>query len=210
MSNLLDALNWRYAVKKFDETKKISVADFAELKEVLRLSTSSYGLQLYKFLVIKDEETRAKLKEASWGQGQLVDASEVVVFCIPTSLEEAHINEYLDLVVNTRNIPAESVNGYGDFMKKTLLTKDALTLENWMARQTYIALGNLLDAAAIKEIDACPMEGFDPEKYDEILGLKAKGLKAVLVTTLGYRSEEDTTQNYPKVRKSEEVLFEEV
>lgn len=210
MSNLLDALNWRYAVKKFDPTKKISAADFSELKEVLRLSTSSYGLQLYKFLVIKDEETRAKLKEASWGQGQLVDASEVVVFCIPSSFEESQINEYLDLVVETRNIPAESVKGYGDFMKGTLLTKDQAALENWMARQTYIALGNLLDAAAIKEIDACPMEGFDPAKYDEILGLKAKGLKAVLVTTLGYRSEEDATQNYPKVRKSEEVLFEEV
>lgn len=210
MEQLLEALNWRYAVKKFDSTKKISEEDFEDLKKALQLSTSSYGLQLYKFLVVKNPEIREELVAASWGQKQVSEASHLVVFCIPESLEAAQIDEYVKLTAETRELPVDSLQGFGDFMKKTLLSKEQEDLSQWMAKQTYIALGNLLDAAAIKKIDACPMEGFDAEKYNEILGLKAKGLKAVLVTPLGYRSEEDKNQHAVKVRKSQETLFEEI
>ncbi len=210
MKNLLEALNWRYAVKKFDSDKKISDEDFEDLKKALQLSTSSYGLQLYKFLVVKNPEIRQKLVAASWGQTQITDASHLVVFCIPDSLEASQIDEYIDLVSTTRGVPVENLQQYGDFMKNTLLPKEQSDLSEWMAKQTYIALGNLLDAAAVKKIDACPMEGFDSKQYGEILGLKEKGLKAVVVATLGYRSEEDGSQHAAKVRKTQEVLFEEI
>ncbi len=210
MKNLFEALEWRYATKKFDAEKKISDADFQDLKNALRLATSSYGLQLYKFLIIKDEELRAKLKEASWGQSQVVDASHLVVLCIPTSLGEEQIDSFIELTSTTRNIPLEGLEGYGSFMKNALLGRSQEDLQQWMSRQTYIALGNLLDAAAVKGIDACPMEGFDSAQYGEILGLEEKGLKAVLVAPLGYRSSEDETQHLPKVRRSEDVLFEEI
>lgn len=210
MEQLLEALNWRYAVKKFDSTKKISEKDFEDLKTALQLSTSSYGLQLYKFLVVKNPNIREELVTASWGQTQVSEASHLVVFCIPESLEAGQIDEYVELTAKIRELPIDALQGFGDFMKKTLLSKEQEELSQWMAKQTYIALGNLLDAAAVKKIDACPMEGFDPEKYGEILGLKEKGLKAVLVTPLGYRSEEDKNQHIAKVRKSQEVLFEEI
>lgn len=207
MSNLIDTLKWRYATKKFDATKKISKEDLETLKEVIRLSASSYGLQPYKVFIIEDPEVRAKLQPASWGQSQIVDASHLVVFANITDFGASEIDSFLNNIVATRQIPIESISGYGDFMKNTLTALPVDVRNNWTSKQTYIALGNLLSAAAELKIDATPMEGFEAEKVNEILGLKEKGLNAAVFAALGYRHEEDATQHYAKVRKSNEELF---
>lgn len=207
MAQFIKDANWRYATKKFDATKKISAEDFASLKEAIRLSASSYGLQPYKILIIENPEVRAQLQPASWGQSQIVDASHLLVFANVTNFGETEIDATINNMATTRNIPLEALQGYGDFMKSKLVGLPDDVKSNWTSKQTYLALGNLLNAAAELKIDVTPMEGFEPEKYNEILGLDKLGLNASLVATIGYRHEEDATQHYAKVRKSNEELF---
>ena len=206
--NFIENQNWRYATKKFDATKKIATADLEILKEAIRLSTSSYGLQLYKVFIIENPEIRAQLQPVSWGQSQIVDASHLFVFANYTDVQESHIDDYIENIAQTRGISIEAVKGYGDFMKNGLVGLPQEKKAIWTSKQTYLALGNLLNAAAELKIDVTPMEGFEPEKYNEILGLNALGLNASLVATVGYRHEEDATQHLAKVRKSTEELFE--
>lgn len=206
--DLIKNLKWRYATKKFDPNKKINTEDLAKIKEVIQLSASSYGLQLYKVLIIENAELREKLKPASWGQSQITDASQVIVFCNYTDVKDEHIDAYIDLKANSLGIAADELKGYGDFIKGKMGEITTEQKSQWTARQTYIALGNLLAACAELNIDACPMEGFEVQQYDEILGLSAKGLSAALVATIGYRSSEDDTQHAPKVRKPANLLFE--
>ncbi len=207
MSNFLENQNWRYATKKFDTTKKISKADLDFLKEAIKLSASSYGLQLYKVIIVENTELRAKLQPAAWGQSQIVDASHLIVFANYTKVEDEHIDEYLENASKIRQIPLEALSGYGDFMKGSLKSKTSEELNVWAQKQTYLALGNLLNAAAELKIDATPMEGFVPAQFNEILGLDKLNLNAAVIATVGYRSEEDATQFYKKVRKSDENLF---
>jgi len=206
--NFIENQNWRYATKKFDATKKIAPADLEILKEAIRLSTSSYGLQLYKVFIIENPAIRAQLQPVSWGQSQIVDASHLFVFANYTDVQESHIDHYIENIAQTRGISIEAVKGYGDFMKNSLIGLPQDKKAIWTSKQTYLALGNLLNAAAELKIDVTPMEGFEPEKYNEILGLNALGLNASLVATVGYRHEEDATQHLAKVRKSTEELFE--
>ena len=206
--NFIENQNWRYATKKFDATKKIAPADLEILKEAIRLSTSSYGLQLYKVFIIENPAVRAQLQPASWDQSQIVDASHLFVFANYTDVQESHIDHYVENIAQTRGISIEAVKGYGDFMKNSLIGLPQDKKAIWTSKQTYLALGNLLNAAAELKIDVTPMEGFEPEKYNEILGLNALGLNASLVATVGYRHEEDATQHLAKVRKSTEELFE--
>ena len=201
--NFIENQNWRYATKKFDATKKIAPADLEILKEAIRLSTSSYGLQLYKVFIIENPAVRAQLQPASWGQSQIVDASHLFVFANYTDVQESHIDHYVENIAQTRGISIEAVKGYGDFMKNSLIGLPQDKKAIWTSKQTYLALGNLLNAAAELKIDVTPMEGFEPAKYNEILGLNAS-----LVATVGYRHEEDATQHLAKVRKSTEELFE--
>ena len=207
MSPFIDNQNWRYATKKFDASKKITAAEFEILKEAIRLSPSSYGLQPYKVLIIENPETRTKLQPASWGQSQIVDASHLIVFANYTKLDNADIDGYLANVTATREIPLESVSGYGDFMKGAIAPKSDEEKNLWNQKQTYIALANLMNAAAELKIDVTPMEGFVPQQYNEILGLDKLNLNAAVVAAVGYRHEEDATQHYKKVRKSKEELF---
>lgn len=207
MSTTLENLNWRYATKKFDATRKIADKDLATIKEAVRLSASSYGLQPYKILIIESPELRAKLQPAAWGQTQIVDASHLIIFANLTNFGDAEIEAFGKNMVETREIPAESIQGYVDFMKSKISTLPLETRNNWTAKQTYIALGNLLNVAAELKIDATPMEGFEAEKVNEILGLDKLGLNAAVIATLGYRHEEDATQHYKKVRKSNEELY---
>lgn len=207
-NNFIENQNWRYATKKFDATKKISTNDLETLKEAIRLSTSSYGLQLYKVFIIENPEVRAQLQPASWGQSQIVDASHLFVFANYLDVQEKHIDQYLMNIAQTRAISLEDVKGYGDFMKNNLIGLPQDKKAIWTSKQTYLALGNLLNAAAELKIDVTPMEGFEPEKYNNILGLNTLGLNASLVAAVGYRHEEDTTQHLAKVRKSKEELFE--
>ena len=188
--------------------KKISTNDLETLKEAIRLSTSSYGLQLYKVFIIENPEVRAQLQPASWGQSQIVDASHLFVFANYLDVQEKHIDQYLMNIAQTRAISLEDVKGYGDFMKNSLIGLPQDKKAIWTSKQTYLALGNLLNAAAELKIDVTPMEGFEPEKYNNILGLNTLGLNASLVAAVGYRHEEDTTQHLAKVRKSKEELFE--
>lgn len=207
MSTFIENQNWRYATKKYDATKKISAENLNLLKEAIRLSTSSFGLQLYKVIIIENPELKAKLLPAAYGQTQIVDASHVVVFANQTSVTEADVDAYINNISQTRGISVDSISGFGDYMKGFLNPIPAEHKAIWMAKQTYLALGNLLNAAAELKIDATPMEGFDPKQFNEILGLEALNLNAAVIATIGYRHEEDATQHYKKVRKSNEDLF---
>ncbi|WP_300564675.1 NAD(P)H-dependent oxidoreductase [Flavobacterium sp.] len=207
MSKFIEHQNWRYATKKFDSTKKISNEDLNVLKEAIRLSSSSYGLQPYKILIVENPELRAQIQPAAWGQSQIIEASHLIIFANMINLGEAEIDTYIANIAETRGIPAENIQGYGDFMKSKIITLSENEKNNWTSKQTYLALGNLLNAAAELKIDATPMEGFEPEKVNAILGLNEKGLNASLIATIGYRHEEDATQHNKKVRKSKEELF---
>ncbi|MFC7772287.1 NAD(P)H-dependent oxidoreductase [Flavobacterium sp. GCM10027622] len=207
MSKFIENQNWRYATKKFDATKKISTEDLETLKEAIRLSTSSYGLQPYKVFIIEDPATREALKPASWNQSQITEASQLVVFANYTKLDETLIDNYIERISKTREIPTDAIQGYGDFMKSKILGLTPEQQAVWTSKQTYLALGNLINAAAELKIDATPMEGFEPEKYNEILQLNDLNLNASLVATIGYRHEEDVNQHVKKVRKSKEELF---
>lgn len=207
MSTIINNLNWRYATKKYDASKKISSEDLEKIKEAVRLSASSYGLQPYKILIVENPELRAKIQPVAWGQSQIVDASHLIVFANETNFGDAGIDSFADNIVATRGIPAESIQGYVDFMKSKITTLPEETKNHWTSKQTYIALANLLSAAAELKIDATPMEGFEAEKVNEILGLDKLGLNTSLIATLGYRHEEDASQHFKKVRKSKEELF---
>nr|WP_299388295.1 NAD(P)H-dependent oxidoreductase [Allomuricauda sp.] len=207
MNSILENRTWRYATKKFDSTKKVSNEDLELLLEATRLSASSYGLQPYHVFVITDPEIREQLKPVSWGQSQITDASHLLVFANVTDFGEELLDGYVKNVSDTRNIPEENLKGYGDFMKSKLLDLSVDAKSSWTMKQVYIALGNLMQAAAELKIDTCPMEGFEAEAYNKILGLDEKDLNASVVLPIGYRSEEDETQHYAKVRKSKEELF---
>lgn len=207
MSNFIKHQNWRYATKKFDATKKISEHDLEILKEAIRLSSSSYGLQPYKVIIVENPELRAQIQPAAWGQAQIVDASHLFIFANMTNLGDRDIDNYIANIAETRGIPTENISGYGEFMKSKITSLPEDAKNNWTSKQTYLALGNLLNAAAELQIDATPMEGFEPEKVNEILGLTKLGLNASLIATVGYRHEEDATQHNVKVRKSKQELF---
>lgn len=208
MNNFIENQNWRYATKKFDATKKVSTEDLETLKKAIQLSSSSYGLQLYKVFIIENPAIRAQLQPVSWGQSQIVEASHLFVFANVVDVQENHIDNYVQNIASTRGLALEDLKGYSDFMKSKIVSLPVEQKAVWTSKQTYLALGNLLNAAAELKIDVTPMEGFEPEKYNEILGLNKLGLNASLVATVGYRHEEDATQHYAKVRKPIEELFE--
>ncbi len=201
-------LNWRYATKKFDSEKEISKESLNTLLESIQLSASSYGLQPYEVMVVKDEKIREQLKAAAWNQTQITDASYVLVFANLKSVNEAYVDSYLDNIAETRNISREDLKGMEEMIKSTTLQLPADMQNIWAAKQAYIALGNLLSAAASLKIDTCPMEGFDATKFDEILGLGDKNLTTAVIAPIGYRSEEDHYQHLAKVRKSKSDLIE--
>ena len=207
MSTFLEHQNWRYATKKFDASKIINKEDLNTLKEAIRLSSSSFGLQPYKIIIVENPELRAKIQPAAWGQSQIVEASHLIVFANETQIAEQSIDSYVKNISTTRNVPIDSLNGYSDFMKSKIVTLDKDSKNIWASKQTYLAMGNLLNAAAELKIDVTPMEGFVPEQVNEILGLEKLGLNASLIATLGYRHDEDASQHYKKVRKSNEDLF---
>jgi len=207
MSNFIKNANWRYATKKFDASKKVSDEDLETLKEAVRLSASSYGLQPYKVIFVENPELRAKLQPVAWGQSQIVEASHLLVFANITDFGTTQIDAHINNVAKTRGLPTDTLQGYSDFMKSKITTLPVEARNVWTSKQTYIALSNLLNAAAELGIDVTPMEGFEADKFNDILGLEALGLNASLVATIGYRHSEDATQNYAKVRKSNEELF---
>tara|TARA_R100000935_G_scaffold32215_1_gene52747 strand:+ start:304 stop:936 length:633 start_codon:yes stop_codon:yes gene_type:complete len=207
MNTYIEDLNWRYATKTFDPNKKISEKDLDTLLEAIQLTASSYGLQPYEIIVVKDAALRAKLKKASWNQTQITDASEVIVFANKTNITNSYVESYLQDIAQTRDLKIEDLQGLKGMLESTILKLNPEDQSTWAAKQAYIALGNFLSAAANLRIDTCPMEGFDVSKYDELLNLKEKGLTTAVIATIGYRCEEDTTQFAAKVRKSKNDLI---
>ncbi len=199
-SQIKEALDWRYAVKKYDASKKISAEDFKTLTESLRLAPSSYGLQAWKFLVIENPEVREQLKAVSWNQTQVTDASHYVVLAYKETITDGDIQKYLQHMATTRGLPFEALDGFKGMLKANLVDAPADRIKVWSSRQPYIAMGYLTQAAALLKIDATPMEGFDPAAYDKILGLEGTGWKSVATVALGYRHQEDASQHYKKVR----------
>lgn len=208
--SLLDSLKWRYATKKFDNTKKISPENLAKIKEAIQLSASSYGLQLYKAIFITDQATKEKLVAASWGQQQVADASEVIVLANYTSVKPEYIDSFVDRMAEVRGLTKESLAGFGNFVKGKMTETPADVQQAWTNKQTYIALANVLAICGELKIDSCPMEGFESEKYNEILGLEKQGLNASLVIPVGYRSSDDASSLAKKVRRTAAELFETV
>ncbi|CAL2101492.1 Oxygen-insensitive NAD(P)H nitroreductase [Tenacibaculum sp. 190130A14a] len=206
--SLIENLNWRYATKKFDSSKKITITDLNHIESAIQLSASSYGLQLYKVFIIEDIDLRSKLKAVSWNQSQITEASHLFVFCNYINNITTEVDNHIKLTAKTRNLDEEMLNEYGSFILEKIFAKSEIERCNWTRNQTYIALANLLSICAELKIDACPMEGFDSVRYNEILGLNQIGLNACVLAAVGYRDKEDKTQYLEKVRKSKDVLFE--
>ena len=210
MHALIEDLNWRYATKKFDTSKKITDDQLEIIKESLRLVPSSYGLQPLKFLIITSSEIREKLKAASYGQTQVTDASHLIVICANLDVRNADIDSFIQNTIETRKVDFESVKNFSESMKTSFSELSLEQKKNWAAKQAYIALGQLLHTCATLRIDATPMEGFKPDEYNQILDLDSENLNAVLLCPVGFRHKEDANQFKPKVRKRKEDLFEEL
>ncbi|MEI6850128.1 MAG: NAD(P)H-dependent oxidoreductase [archaeon] len=208
MENLKEVLNWRYATKSFDAKKKIPAKDFDELLESLRLAPSSFGLQPYKFVVVKDMKLRESIKNAAWGQSQVTDASNLIVLCARKDLSVEYINDFVAEVANTRGVSVESLKGLHDMLLRSVKSRNKEQIHEWNKRQAYITLGFVLLSAASKKIDACPMEGFDAKKVDEILNLTDTEYGSVAFCALGYRAKEDKYASAKKVRFAKEKLFD--
>lgn len=200
MNTTIEALNFRYATKAFDTNKKLTDEQLAVLTESLRLSASSYGLQPWKFFVISNPELRAQLRAAAYDQSQITDASHLIVIATYKEMTPAHIDAFFASIAETRGIPADALQGYKDMVVGSASRLSSEQAAVWNAKQGYLALGTLLTTAALEKIDACPMEGFDAAKFNEILGLDAMGLTATVICPVGFRSEEDKTAAYKKVR----------
>lgn len=206
--NLLDKLNWRYATKVFDPTLKVSTDDLNFLKEAIRLSVSSYGLQMYKVLIVENQEIRKELRKASWDQAQITDSSHLFVFCNFTENHDQQVDKYIQKVIDIqKNGDIQGLKKYGQSIKSSLAHMSAGDRKSWAEKQTYLALNNLIIACADRQIDACPMEGFDKQAYNRLLSLDEMGLNASVIAPVGYRSSRDETQSRKKVRKPIEELF---
>jgi nitroreductase len=208
---LIDALQWRYATKVFDLAKKIPDATWKALERVLVLSPSSYGLQPYRALLVKDAGKREALLPFSWGQRQVVEASHFLVLAAKTGVSERDVEEFISLIAATRGMPSGSLAGYQQMIVGDLVNGARKAIVgHWAARQAYLALGNVLTGAALLGVDACPMEGFQPGDYDRVLGLEGSGYGAVVACALGYRSAEDKLAGLAKVRFSVDHLLQTV
>lgn len=198
---LLQALEWRYATKVFDPARKIPADVWAALEKTLVLTPTSYGLQPYQFLIVQDPAKRAALLPHSWGQKQVVDCSHFVVFTARTDMREADVTRLIQRISSVRGVPAETLNFYRDMMLGDIVngTRGKIAHE-WATRQSYIALGNLMTAAAVLGVDACPMEGLVPAEYDQVLKLAGSGYATVVACALGYRAPEDKYARLAKVR----------
>jgi hypothetical protein len=199
--NIIESLNWRYATKKFDSNKKLSKNQVNILKNAFNLTASSYGLQPIKLIVISNQEIKNNLLESSFNQKQVIQCSHLFVICIETDIDESYIELYFKRVVDIRKTSAKVLESFKKSIINEFNDMSNTSIINWSKNQAYLALGNLMTVCAVEGIDSCPMEGFMPEKYNEILDLKSKNLKSVLVMPVGYRSVDDQFSSFKKVRK---------
>lgn len=205
---VLQHMRWRYATKKFDLTRSIPDDLWQILEQSLVLTPSSFGLQPWKFIVVRSSDVRKQLVEHSWGQSQVGEASHVVVFAIKKGLSSADVDHYIARTSEVQGTPVEALQGFSDVMKG-FLTKmpDQAAIDAWAAKQVYIALGQFMACAAMLDVDACPMEGINPSKYDDVLGLAEQGYTTIVACPAGYRAADDKSAARPKVRyPTEEVV----
>ena len=199
--NIIDHLSWRYATKTFDENLKVCENDLKTLCDAFNLTATSYGLQPIKLVVIQNKSLQSSLVAHSMNQVQVAQASHVLVFCIETNIDKDYIENYFNRIKQIRDTPDAILNPFKDFLIEDFTNKKQQVIEDWATKQAYLAMGNMLTVCATQEIDSCPMEGFNPDKYDEILDLKAKKLKSVLIMPIGYRAKDDVFAGFKKVRK---------
>lgn len=207
-NNFIDDLNWRYATKAFDNSKKLTQEQLDYVTEAFRLTPSSYGLQPWKLIVIKDQETKAKLLPLAYGQSQIVDCSELLVLCAKTTLNDEYIDNYQREVEERAGALAGSMDGFGRMMKGSVAKLSSQDLIVWNKRQVYIALGQVMAACAAAQIDCCPMEGFSIDGFNDELGLKEKGLTAAVILPVGFRSEADKNSKKVKFRFDKKAVVE--
>ena len=205
--SLIEKLNWRYATKKFDNTKKLTPFQLEELLYAVQLSPSSGGVQPYKIIVVEDVAIREELQQAAHGQPQIADASQLIVLAAETNLDTQYVKNFIDHVAKTRGIDRANLEGYEQMINGNVNSMNEEQRITWAKKQAYIALGVLLTSAAELGIDACPMEGFSAPQFDEILGLEEKGLTTAVIAAIGFRAEDDAYSKLNKVRKPEEEMF---
>ncbi len=207
-ADLAAQLAWRYATKKFDPTKKIPTDVWQVLCHSLVQTPSSFGLQPWKFLIVDTPALRSQLRGVSWNQGQVEDAAHHVVFLARTEMTEADIDRLLERQIAVRGTPRESLAGYRGMMVKSIVGASPEWVREWAARQVYLALGQFMLACASVQVDACPMEGLDVLKYDEILGLAGSGYRTVVACPVGYRAADDRYAELAKIRFAQSELIE--
>jgi nitroreductase len=201
-------LLWRYATKRFDSTKDISERNWETLEQALLQAPSSFGLQPWRVISIRDGELREKLRAVSWNQSQVVESSHFVVLAAKASVEESDVDKAMHRICEVRELAPENLSSYRGLILSFLDGLKARgALEAWCTHQAYLALGVLLSTSAMLQIDACPLEGIDANAYDELLGLESAGLRTKVACALGYRSEQDLSAQFKKVRISREELF---
>ncbi|WP_196893423.1 NAD(P)H-dependent oxidoreductase [Aureivirga marina] len=200
--NIIESLKWRAAVRNFNSAKKVSQKDVETLVEAGNLTATSMGLQPFKIIVLNNEEIQQKLVPFSYNQKQVADASHILIFAIETEINQQTIENYFQRTIEIRNVEAKDFENHKNSMSNYLSMMDEERKRSWATNQTYIALGTVMAAAADLKIDSCAMEGFEPEKYQEILNLKSENLLPVVILPIGYRSEEEKMAELPKVRKA--------
>jgi nitroreductase len=206
-NQLIEALQWRYATKKYDPSFQLDAKDKETIEQVLQLTPTSYGLQPLHFIWLEDTTLLEKTKTLAWNQQQIVDAAGVLVLCTKTELTPAYLDAHADLMRDTRDMQEEQIKGFRAHLHAAFGNKPAEHIQVWNDKQAYIALGQLLTACALLQLDATPMEGFDPAALDELLELKEKGLHSVLICTIGKRAADDHYQHLQKVRRPKNSLF---
>jgi len=208
---LIEKLNWRYATKKMDPSKPVTEDKVARILEAARLAPTSSGLQPFEIIVVTNPEVRAKIQEIAWNQAQITDGSHLLVFAAWDNYTAERINGMFDLVNEERGIKNEGWENYRQMLLNMYPPRDAQVNFEHAARQAYIGFGMALAQAAFEGVDSTPMEGFDPDKLDEILGLREKGLRSVTILPLGYRKEDgDWLVNLKKVRRPNDQFISSV
>jgi nitroreductase/dihydropteridine reductase len=211
MSDLINKLQWRYATKKFNPAKVVPQEKLDRILEAIRLTATSSGLQPYEVFVVTSKEVRERIKPIAWNQEQITDSSHLLVFAAWDNYTTDRINTMFDLVNTERGFKNEGWENYRQMLLGMYPQRDAEVNYQHAARQAYIGLGNAQIAAAVEQVDATPMEGFDPKALDDILGLKARGLRSVAILPLGYRADEgDWLVSLKKVRRAREQFVTEV
>ena len=204
--DIIEALNWRYAVKQFDPTRKLTYEQLDRITEALRLTATSMGMQLMHFFVVENHELKKEMRKVSFGQSQVEDASHMIVMCRRAEVLQSDIEDIIEAAVTSKKASREELKGYQTMISSTITMEESMR-NNWMDNQVYIALGNLMTVCAAEQIDACPMEGFNKNALDELLGLPEKGWNAVVMCAIGYRSKDDKYAVLPKARKNKEKLI---